>query len=127
MSNEDTRTFAERLGFHYGTKLWPYTEALEVESELKRLREEKALYEQALRSPSGQCFTLPDGDCVGRGCMHDSENERLRDAMDALELIWEKGMSDKDWTAGDAAEVAQAVLLKADKARYDALSQEAPR
>lgn len=27
--------------------------------------------------PDRNCYTLPNGDCVGNGCMHDSEYEVL--------------------------------------------------
>lgn len=42
------------------------------------------LYKQATNSPYGECFTLPDGDCVGRGCMHDPQAQRVKALETAL-------------------------------------------
>lgn len=32
------------------------------------------VYKQALEQPYGQCYTLPNGECVGRGCVHDEHS-----------------------------------------------------
>lgn len=45
-------------------------------------------YKRAYETPYGQCYTLPDGDCIGRGCMHDSATAGLRAAAElADELV----------------------------------------
>lgn len=37
-----------------------------------------ATYEQAAETPFGECFSLPNGDCIGRGCMHDGDVADLK-------------------------------------------------
>lgn len=55
------------------------------------------LYKQAYETPYGECFTLPDGDCIGRGCMHDPAARVLREALEAIIIRCEEGDKRTDW------------------------------
>ena len=55
-----------------------------LEAKLKAVQDDFNLVMQGLAAPFGECFTLPDGNCIGRGCMHDRDADKLKAAEDAL-------------------------------------------
>jgi hypothetical protein len=77
------------------------------------------LYKEAAESPFGQCFTLPNGDCIGHGCMHDAQYHtiaELRAENERLALLLGAAMAERDTAlrqlvAAEATIERQLVLL----------------
>jgi hypothetical protein len=59
-------------GMKVPVMIWPTGEAEALRAGLEEKEAAiRYLVDVAIRVPKGHCYTLPDGSCVGTGCMHD--------------------------------------------------------